>query len=229
MYVQLAAVTDPPAGTPAPLSGGEAAVIGLLVLVLVAVPFMWSVFGHVGTMAHEGAHALVAAILGLELVEVVLHRNNTGGTPIKVAGWGLRVFLVFVVGYLGPSLFGLAAAKLIATGHVIAVLWVAIILLALLFFLISRSFGLFSVPFAVLLLVLVVRYGHTGLEEIVVYVLTWLLLIEGVRTALKHNAGAQDAVNLRKRTHVPRHFWALLWIVGTFAALLVGGKWLVVG
>src|ERR1700761_9155765 len=125
MYVQLAAVTDPPAGTPAPLSGGEAAVIGLLVLVLVAVPFMWSVFGHVGTMAHEGAHALVAAVLGIELLGVVLHRDNTGGTLTRVARAAFRSFLVTLSGYLGPSLFGLAAAKLIATGHVIAVLWVA--------------------------------------------------------------------------------------------------------
>ena len=229
MYAQLAAVTDPPPGTPAPLSGGEAAIIGLLVLVLVVVPLLWSVFGHLGTMAHEGAHALVAAILGLELVEVVLHRNNTGDTLARAAGAGLRVLLFFAVGYLGPSLFGLAAARLISTGHVIVVLWVAIILLVLLFFLIGRGFGLFSVPLAVLLLVLVMRNARTGLEEIIVYVLTWLLLIEGVRTAIAHNAHAGDAGNLRDRTHVPRPFWALLWIAGTIAALCLGGKWLVLG
>ena len=230
MYTQLAAVTDPPPGTPAPLSGGEATIIGLLVSLLVFVPFLWTVFGHVGTMAHEGAHALVAAILGLELVEVVLRPNNTGETLAKAVGGGLlRVFLFFGIGYLGPSLFGLAAARLIATGHVIAVLWIAIILLVLLFFLVGRGFGLVSVPCAVLLLVLVMRYAHTGLEEIIVYVLTWLLLIEGVRTAMAHNAGAKDAGELRDRTHVPRHFFALLWILGTVAALCVGGKWLVLG
>jgi hypothetical protein len=229
MYVQLAAVSNPPPGTPAPLSGGEAALIGLLVLMLVVVPLMWSVFGHLGLMAHEGAHALIAAILGLELVEVVLRRNNTGDTLARAAGAGLRVLLFFGAGYLGPSLFGLAAAKLISTGHVVAVLWVAIILLVLLFFLIGRGFGLLSVPLAVLLLVLVMRNAHTGLEEIIVYVLTWLLLIDGARTAIAHNAGAGDAVNLRDRTHVPRHFWALLWIVGSIAALCLGGKWLILG
>jgi hypothetical protein len=213
---------------PAPLSGGEAAVIGLVVSLLVLIPPMWSIFGHWGTMAHEGAHALVAAILGIELVEVLLHRDNTGGTVTKVVSLGLRSLLVALAGYLGPSLFGLAAAKLISTGHVIAVLWVAIIFLVLLFFLLGSSFGLFSVPFAVLLLVLVMRYAHSGLEEVIVYGLTWLLLIEAVRTALVHRGG-QDGVNLRKRTYVPRTFWALVWILGTFAALLVGGKWLVLG
>jgi Peptidase M50B-like len=230
MYVQLAAAASPPPGTPAPLSGGEAAIIGLLVLGLVAIPFLWSVVGHVDTMAHEGAHAALAAILGIELIEVIIKPNRNGETRFHPVSFGLRVLLVAFVGYLGPSLFGLGAAKLISTGHVIAVLWVAIVLLVVLFlFLIRGSFGLITVPVAVLLLVLVMRYAHTGLEEIVVYVLTWLLLLAGVRTAFAHGAKADDAKALRSHTFLPRHLWSLLWIVGTIAALCVGGKWLVLG
>ena len=199
-------------------------------MALVAIPVLWSVFGHVDTMAHEGAHALLAAILGIELIEVVIKRNQDGATRFHPVGWGLRILVVAFVGYLGPSLFGLGAAKLISTGHVIAVLWVAIVLLVALFlFLIRGSFGLVTVPVAVLLLVLVMRYAHTGLEEIVVYVLTWLLLLAGVRTAFAHGAKAQDAVRLRQAFFLPRHLWSLLWIMGTVAALCVGGKWLVLG
>jgi hypothetical protein len=34
---------------------------------------------------------------------------------------------------------------------------------------------------------------------------------------------------MRKQTHLPRRLWALLWLAGTGAALLIGGKLLVLG
>jgi hypothetical protein len=57
--------------------------------------------------------------------------------------------------------------------------------------------------------------------------MTWLLLLSGVRVAVAHGAGAGDAVNLRSATGVPRVIWALLWLAGTFLAVVIGGKWLV--
>jgi hypothetical protein len=224
----LSALAAVPA-SPAPLSGGAAAVIGLLALVIVAIPLLLPVVGHFDTMAHEGLHALVAAVLGFELVEVVLDRKANGRTKISAGGFGLRLLLFFIVGYLGPSAFGLGGAWLIANGHVIAVLWVAIFLLVLLFLLVSRSFGMFTVPFAVVLLFLLVRWGHLGVEEFIAYLLTWFLLLSGVGTSLRHGAGADDAKELRKRTFLPRHLWALIWILGSLAALLVGGKLLITG
>lgn len=84
------------------------------------------------------------------------------------------------VGYLGPSAFGLCAAKLIETGHVVTVLWVAIMLLVLLLFLIRKSFAIVSVPAVIALLAYVMRHAYNGLEEVIVYGTTWLLLISGV-------------------------------------------------
>ncbi len=55
--------------------------------------------------------------------------------------YGPRLLLTCFVGYLGPSAFGLCAAKLIETGRVVAVLWVATILLVLLLFVVRKSFG----------------------------------------------------------------------------------------
>jgi hypothetical protein len=217
------------ATSPVPLGGGGAAAIGLLALALVAIPFLLPVVGHFDTMAHEGLHALVAAVLGFELVEVVLDRKANGQTKISAGGFGLRLLLFFLVGYLGPSAFGLGAAWLIASGRVLAVLWVAIVLLVLLFLLVSRSFGLFTVPVAVILLVLLVRWGHQDIEEFIAYLLTWFLLLSGVGTSLRHGAGADDAKELRKRTYLPRHLWALIWIAGSLAALFFGGKLLITG
>jgi hypothetical protein len=131
------------------------------------------------------------------------------------------------VGYLGPSGFGLCAAKLIEAGRVVTVLWLAILLLVLLLFLIRKSFGIFSVPAAIALLVYVSRHAHDGLEEVIIYGMTWLLLLSGVRVAVAHGAGAKDAENLRKVTHIPEQIWALLWLAGTLTAVAAGGKWLV--
>jgi hypothetical protein len=131
------------------------------------------------------------------------------------------------VGYLGPSGFGLCAAKLIETGHVVTVLWLAIMLLVLLLFLIRKSFAIVSVPLAIALLAYVMRHAHNGLEEVIVYGMTWLLLISGVRVAVAHGAGAGDAGNLSRTTHIPSQIWALLWMGGTLLAVVVGGKWLV--
>jgi Peptidase M50B-like len=223
MHAPLPGAPAWPAGTPAPLPGGEAALIGLAALAIVVIPFLWTLVDHLDTMAHEGIHALLAAAVGFSVLEFVLNRDASGHVRHTVEGFGVRVVLVAVAGYLGPSAFGLGAARLIETGHVIAVLWLAMVSV------ISVSFGLISVPLAVALLALVMRDSRSGLEEFIVYLLTWLMLLSGVRNAIRHGAGAGDARNLAAFTHLPRHLWALVWAAGTVLALFVGGSWLVLG
>jgi hypothetical protein len=210
-----------------PLSAGESVVIGLVVAVVVLVPLLWGAVSHFSTMTHEGAHALLAVILGLTVTEVILDRNANGKT--SVVADGLRAVLVVVIGYLGPSLFGLGAAKIIALGYPVTVLWLVVLLLVLVLFLLGRSFGMFSVPIAIGLCYLILRYTHTGTEVVAAYAVTWLLLLSGVRHAIGDGIRAADADALRGLTHLPRILWVLLWLAGTGAALLVGGKLLVMG
>jgi hypothetical protein len=217
----------PSQGVLAPLPGGVAALIGVAALVVVMVPFLWPLARHFNVMAHEGAHALAAVALGFTLETVILKREE-GSTIFRAAGGAaLRLIIVGFVGYLGPSAFGLLAAKLIETGRIITVLWLAILLLVLLFFLVGRSLGMISVPVAVLLLILVTRNAHAWLEEVVVYGMTWLLLLDGLRMAVAHGVDASDAVKLRERTHIHPRFWSVLWIAGTLLAVVIGGKWLI--
>jgi hypothetical protein len=229
MDMQALGAPVPPHGMLAPLPGGEAALIGLAALVVVSVPFLWPVARHFNVMAHEGAHAIAASVLGFTLEAVILKREE-GSTIFKAArGAALRVVIVAFVGYLGPSAFGLGAAKLIETGRVLTVLWLAIALLVLLFFLVGRSLGLISVPVAILLLVLVTRNAHAWLEELVVYGMTWLLLLDGLRVAVAHGVKASDAVKLSGTTRIHPRVWSLLWIAGTAVAVAIGGKWLILG
>lgn len=69
---------------------------------VVLVPLLWAPVSHFSTMTHEGAHALLAVILGLTVTEIILDRHSGGKTSI--VGEGLRVVLVLLIGYLGPSL-----------------------------------------------------------------------------------------------------------------------------
>jgi Peptidase M50B-like len=170
----------------------------------------------------------VGTVMGFTLAGVTLDMESNGAT-----GWasapdtGPRRTLTRFVGYLGPSGFGLCAAKLIETGRAVTVLWLAIFLLVLFLFAIRKSFGIVSVPAAIALLAVVMHYSRDGLEKVIIYGLTWLLLLSGVRVAAAHGADAKDAENLSRTTYIPRGIWALLWLAGTVLAVVIGGKWLV--
>jgi Peptidase M50B-like len=221
-------IQAPLPATPAPLPGSEAALVGLAALAVVFLPVLWPLVEQFNVMAHEGAHAVVGSVMGFGIAGVTLDGESRGETTYSRApDKGPRRTLTRFVGYLGPSGFGLCAAKLIETGHVVTVLWVAIMLLVLLLFLIRKSFAIVSVPAAIALLAVVMRHTHDGVEEVIVYGMTWLLLLSGVRVAVADGAGAGDAGNLSRTTHIPRQIWALLWLAGTLLAVVIGGKWLV--
>ncbi|MBO0806046.1 MAG: M50 family metallopeptidase [Nocardiopsaceae bacterium] len=211
-----------------PLPPTDAALIGLAALALTLVPLLRTLSGHFSVMSREGAHALLAFFLGFTVGEIALDRHSGGKTGV-VAGEGLRLVIVLAAGYLGPSLFGLAAAWIIALGHPVVVIWLTVALLVLMMFLIARSFGCLSVPIAVALLVAALRYWHGEPDVYIAYGLTWLLLLSGVRFAVGEGVKAENAHNLRKATYVPRAIWALIWLAGSTAALLLGGKLLIYG
>ncbi len=208
------------ASLPAP----GAVLTGLLALVAVLLQEFWVLTRHVSVIAHEGAHALVGGGMGNKVVGMRVSGDGTGLT-VTQGGRG-RVTSGFA-GYLGPSAFGLGAAKLIQLGDIGAVLWLALILLAVALISVRNFFGIVSLVITGGLLFLVVRDGGAGLQTAVAYTLTWFLLLSGVRYVVNHGPRAGDAANLRDLTYVPRVVWFGLWLVGTIAALMVGGRLLV--
>lgn len=210
----------------APLGSAESVLIGLAALAIVLL--LWVPVDHFNAMGHEGAHALIAAIFGFTVIDIVLDRNRNGLTRY-IAGKGLALVLVGVAGYLGPSVFGLVAAWLITVGAPIAVLWLTVLLLVMLLTALAWSFGFISVPVAIALLLAILRYAHTGTEVVLSYGLTWLLLLSGVRVAFAHGTKAGDADILHGHTHLSRGLWALIWMTGTVYALILGGGMLVMG
>jgi hypothetical protein len=211
--------------TQTPLPAAIVVLLGLVVLAAIALP-TWLVMRHANTIAHEGAHALVGWGMGGRVQSVTMEGDSSGLTKVTFRP-GTGGFLFLLVGYLGPSAFGLAGAKLISIGHIVAVLWLALLLLAALLITVRNFFGFCSVVITGFVLYLFARYGSIGLETVVAYVITWFLLLSGLRVVLLYNGRKGDAPALAKTTHIPSWLWVGVWQLGATAALLLGGKLLI--
>lgn len=207
---------------PAPLS----VLVGLAALAMVSLDEIWRIAQHVNTIAHEGAHALAGSSMGHKIARVAIKSNGDGETIALAPGSRGRAVSLFA-GYVGPSGFGLLAAKLISPGHAGAVLWLAVVLLAILLPVLSDRFSLLCVLITAGLLLFFVLYTAAGVAAAVAYGLTWFLLLSGIRMVLAHGRGAGDAGKLREATRLPRALWVGLWLTGTVLALVVGGIMLV--
>lgn len=204
-----------------------AVLVGLVSLALVALPGFWALLNHFARIAHEGAHAIVGSVLDTRVTGVRLYRKAPDGEP---GGYGKTNisnepgtgFAVAVVGYFGPSGFGLAAAGLIAHGLILLVLWTGVVLLAILLPSLRTVFGIAIVFGLGFVLVSIIRSRNPEVEAVTAYGLSWLLLLSGVRGVWDRRKGSGDADNLREITDVPQRLWFLFWLVGTGVALAYG-------
>jgi hypothetical protein len=215
--------------TQAPLSGSAAAAVGLAAFGVVVTDAGWQVVRHGTVMAHEGAHAVADSLLGrqVDYIKLNFSAEESGGTwPKNEGGWSARVVVAFV-GYIGPSSFGLGAAKLIQLGYAVAVLWITLFLLGILLLLLRWSFGLLTVTLVGGLVYIVGRYTPVSAQVVAAYVIAWLLLLSGVRGILVRGTGSSDGQKLSQLTLIPRLIWFLLWLASTLAAVVIGGRWLV--
>ena len=179
---------------------------------------------HIGVIAHESAHAITGWSVGRKVRSVKLNSDATGETLTLGPEKGLGRVITSFAGYLGPSLFGLGSAGLIALGYSEVVPGLALLFLIILLFRVRNLFGVISVLVNGALLVLVMRYGSAKLQDGAAYVLSWLLLLSGVGHVLTDGSKAGDAGRLREITHVPRIVWFTLWLVITVAALVAGAR-----
>jgi hypothetical protein len=215
--------------TQVPLPGTEAAVIGVGALIAVTLDLTWALLFYGHLMAHEGAHGVMGSVLLLRVTGIKLEEDEDGPSGLTgvTTAPGLRGHLFYFIGYLGSSLFGLGAAKLIQAGYIVAVVWVTLFLLGVLLLWVVNLWGRFTVLLIGGLVFAVGHYTPISDQVIAAYAIAWLLLLSGVRLSFAHGARAGDAVILRDRTAIPRVIWALVWIAGTLGALVLGGRMLV--
>ena len=208
---------------------GTAAVAAALVLS----PALWRSTRHVVTIAHEGAHGLVALVAGRRLSGIRLHSDTSGLTVSAGRPTGLGMVFTCAAGYTGPGLFGLGAAALLAGGHAIGLLWALLALLALLLVQIRNWYGLWSV-----LVTGTVVFGATWWlppegQAAFAALATWFLLLAAPRTVLelqgsrrRRRAPDSDADQLARLTPFPALVWVGVFLLVDVGALLLGGYWL---
>lgn len=219
--------TQPPPGRAAVLATAAVA------LALVVVPGAWSVTRHVVTIAHEGAHGLAALLSGRRLAGIRLHSDTSGLTVSRGRRTGPGMVVTAFAGYAGPALLGLGAALLLRERHALAVLWLAVLLLALLLLQIRNFYGLYVVLVAGLAVGAVSWWGSDAVQSLAAYGGTWFLLLAAPRPVVemqrlrrRGRARDSDADTLARLTHLPAILWVAVLLAVTVGCLVVGAGWL---
>lgn len=204
------------------LPAGTALTIGIAALLTVMFPVTWSFVRYFSTMAHEGFHAIVDSTVGFRITGVRLNLLGAKGKT-SVSGEASS-FPSLMLGYLGPSAFGLAAAKLISVGHSDAVLWLSLGLLLLLLAQVRNIIGILLIAIAGYVIYIFARYGTVSRQTMAAYGIAWLLLLSGVRWVLLHWYNSGDGTILKSQTGSEPVVFARIWLVGTLFALLLGTR-----
>jgi hypothetical protein len=209
---------------------GSAAVAALLVLS----PALWRVTRHAVTIAHEGAHGVVALAAGRRLSGIRLHSDTSGLTVSAGRPTGPGMVLTCAAGYTGPGLFGLGAAALLAAGHAVGLLWALLLLLALLLLQIRNWYALWSVLVTGLVVFAATWWLPAQGQAAFAAVGTWFLLLAAPRTVVelarsrrRRRMPDSDADQLARLTRLPATFWVAVFLLVDLAALALGAWWLV--
>ena len=132
--------------------------------------------------------------------------------------------LTCAAGYIGPGLFGLGAAALLAAGHAVGLLWALLALLALLLVQIRNWYGLWSVLVTGGVVFAATWWLPPEGQAAFAALATWFLLLAAPRAVLELQTRPPPAARagLRRRPAGPAHpLPALVW-VGVFLLVDVG-------
>jgi hypothetical protein len=216
-----------PAASVTLIAGGIA-----LLVVLVGRP--WRLARNLVTIVHEAGHALAAVLVGRRLQGIKLHSDTSGVTVSRGKPEGPGMAFTALAGYSAPGLLGLLFATLLGNGLVTMVLVLTALLLLGVLVMVRNTYGVFTVIASSVVLGLVALVAPTEIQAACVYLLTWFLLIGGVRPVLelqikrrRGQARDSDADQLGRLTGVPAALWVLVLAVLAVSCLIAGGLWLI--
>ncbi|MFC4083896.1 M50 family metallopeptidase [Amycolatopsis samaneae] len=208
-------------------------VAGGLALLVVLVNGLWRPARNVVTIVHEAGHALAAVLVGRRLRSIKLHSDTSGVTVSRGKPEGPGMAFTAMAGYIAPSVLGLLFATLVGAKLTTLVLVLIALLLLGVLIMVRNAYGVFAVVASAVVLGLIALVAPTWLQAPFVYLLTWFLLIGGIRPVfelqVKRRRGAardSDADQLGRLTGVPAVLWVLVFGVLTASCLIAGGLWL---
>jgi hypothetical protein len=205
--------------------------IGAVALAVVMSPMAWRISRNVVTIAHEGGHALAALLTGRRLTGIRLHSDTSGVTVSRGRAAGPGMVVTAGAGYLTPPLLGLLTVLVLATGHITALLWTSLALLAAMLVMIRNVFGVVSVVVTGGIVFAVSWFASSDVQAAFAYFFAWFLLLAGVRPVVElqrlRSRGAaphSDADQLARLTRVPAIVWVGLFGVVALASLGLGAR-----
>jgi hypothetical protein len=202
-------------------------------LVAVVPQPVWRLTRNAVTIAHEGGHALVAVSTGRRLSGIRLHADTSGVTVSYGKPRGPGMVFTALAGYIAPALLGLGGAALLGAGHITALLWACVALLALMLLMIRNWYGVLALAATGALVFGVTWYATAQVQAAFAYFAVWFLLFGGVRPVFelqwqrsRGRAPQSDADQLAKLTGVPGLLWVFLFGVVALGCALLGAHWL---
>jgi peptidase M50B-like protein len=206
-------------------------VAGVVALVTVVEDRVWRRARHVVTIAHEGGHALAALVTGRRLAGVRLHSDTSGVTISAGRPTGPGVVLTVAAGYVTPSLLGLGAAALLASGRVSLLLQLFVALLIAILVVIRNGFGAVSVLVTMAIVLAVSWFASPTVQGGFAAYVSWFLLVGGVRPVIevqRHRRRGQgldsDPEQLARLTRLPALFWVAVFGLVTVGCLAIGAR-----
>lgn len=207
--------------------------VGVAALLLVITDRSWILLRNVVTIAHEGGHAAVALLSGRKLNGIRLHSDTSGLTVSTGRSTGPGMVFTLLAGYPTVSLLGLGGAWLVAIDREVVMLWAGVALLALMLLAIRNMYGAVSLIVTGGAMFVVSWFAPASVQAVCCVLVSWFLLFGGIRpiTELsgkrrRGRASDSDADQLARLTGAPAGVWMGLWLVIGIAALLIGGRWL---
>lgn len=212
-----------------------ALILAVLGLVLVSYRTTWRPLRNVVTIAHEGGHAVVALLGGRKLNGIRLHSDTSGLTVSTGRATGPGMVCTLLAGYPTVSLLGLGGAWLVTSGRTWLMLWITLGLLAAMLLALRNAFGVGLVVITGAAVFAVAWFTAPYVQALCCTLLSWFLLFGGVRPLAelrrkraRGRAPDSDADQLARLTGLPATGWLLVWLFLGLAALIVGGRWLLV-
>lgn len=212
-----------------PLDTWQVLVIAAVMAVVVAFFPTWKIVRNVVTIAHEGAHALVAVLAGRKLQAITLHSDTSGLTVSRGKPRGFGMILTAFAGYVGPAVVGLVGAFVVSHGFTLGWVWVFVAVLILMLFKIRNLFGAWSLVATAAVLGCAAWFSPDAIRIYLAYALVWLFLLgapkavfELISTRRKKRTGTSDADILGKLSWFPAGFWLFVFVLVTCGAALTG-------
>ncbi|RNI24389.1 M50 family metallopeptidase [Flexivirga caeni] len=204
--------------------------LALVALGCIAWAPVWRVTRHLVTVAHEGAHGLVALLAGRQLSGIRLHSDSSGLTVSRGRPNGPGMVLTLLAGYLGPSVLGLLVALGIHAGHAVGTLWALLVALALLLLQVRNLYGLWVVLVSAAALAAVTQWLDPTVQAAVAQTICSFLLIAGPwslidlqRSRRTGVARRSDPDQLARITRAPGTVWWALLLLISLGCLAAGG------